>query len=304
MILDVTTHNTVFNTVGLQAKWFAHRWGQRNYPLMDLELSDIPDAHIYHLACTYGDPADWKYIDDFLLTTTQTIFIDTYGMFSTSTLQLLQDLTIGFINVHVDGWDTTMGQVFLGQQLERVKDTVFVNPEKTTIVYSVYQHNQCDVANFIKFCKKHNINYDVKPGEITDNGVSCIVNQSAEWLYDLFPAHAQDADTDQQLYRSTTGSQRLVTFMRSPEGRSILDNPLLPNLSTLNVSQEIKNKFIDGDPCFVSTTGIVFSNCALGQLYMALLGTDWRFTVLDLPHLDDYLKEVVYGASLIKDLLA
>lgn len=309
MILDVTTNNTVYNTIGLQAKWFAHRWGKRSYPSLDLELSDIPASPIYHLACVYGDPADWKYIDDFLLTTNQTVFLDTYGMFTTSTLELLKDVSVGFVHLHVDGWNTTMGKVYLGQQLDSVKDTVFALPASTTLIYSVYQHNVCDIPEFIEFCEKHNIKYKIKPGDITDNGLSCIVNQDSEWLYDIWAAptddlEAMDFSQHTPLYKSTTGGQRLVTFMRPPEGRSIIDKPLLPNLSTLDISQEIKNKFTDGDPCFVSTNGIVFSNCALGQLFMALLGTDWKFTVLDLPHLDDYLKEVVYGASLIKDLLA
>lgn len=308
MILDVTTNNTVYNTISLQAKWFAHRWGKRHYPTLDLELSNIPASPIYHLACAYGDPADWKHIDEFLLTTNQTVFLDTYGMFTTSTLELLKDVSVGFVHLYIDGWETTMGKVHLGQQLERVKNTVFALPRTTTLIYSVYQHNMCDIPEFIQFCKKHKIKYDIRHGDITDDGLSCIVNQDADWLYDVWAApttNPDDMDFSQEwpLYKSTTGSQRLLTFMRSPEGRSIIDKPLIPNLTMLTLSEKIKDKFIDTEPCFVAVTGMIFENRELGQLFMALLGTDWKFTVLDLPHLDDYRKEVLYGASLIKALL-
>jgi hypothetical protein len=303
MIIDATTHSKVYNTVGPQAQWFAHRWGRRDYPDLHLDPSQIPDNDVYHLACFYGDTAEWKHLDDFLCTTDATVFIDTYGMFSTSTVELLQQSRIGFIKIHVDGWDRTMGKVHLNQDIQKVKHTMYMLSDKVQMEYYLYEHNMCDVPAFEQFCKDNDVQYNIQSGALNDDGMSCIVDENAEWLYDIFPAsETLKSDHEPALYKSTLGSERLKTYLREPDGRGILNKPMLPNMSTVTVPQSIKKKFQSGGE-FVAVTGHAFDSVELGQMFSMLLCSDWKFNALDLKNIDDYRLSILYAASVLtKDL--
>ena len=307
MIVDVTTHNKIYNTVGSQAQWYRHRWGRRDYPELDLSLSDIPDNHIYHLTCIYGDPADWKHINQFLENTDKTIFIDTYGMFDDLTIDLLSQKSIGFIKIKVDGWTETMGKVYLHQQLDAVKKTARSLRSVVKMEYAIYDHNVCDIKGFKFFCESNNIEYEVVLGEETDNGLSCIVNENGEWLYDIFSVHTVDETqldrAPKDLDQTTTGYERLKTYLKGPDGRSILEHPLIPQIANLAVSQDIKDKFQEDTVKFIAPTGQLFENIHLGQIFMLLLASDWKFTSLDLPNLDDYEKSILYAASLLSTMV-
>ena len=300
MLVDVTTHNKVYNTVGPQAQWFAHRWGRRDYPELHLNPDFIPEHEIYHLTCFYGDTAEWKYLDNFLCTTQGTVFIDTYGMFSTSTIELLKESRLGFIKIPVDGWTKTMGSVHLHQQLEKVAHTMYMLPEKVIVEYSLYEHNMCDLPEFEKFCKSNQITYSIVPGVLNDDGMSCIVSEYAEWLYDVFPApEILNYTKDITLYKSALGAERLKTYLKEVEGRSILNQPLLPNLSTVAIPQSIKNKFNTNQGKFISVTGHAFDCVELGQMFSMLLCTDWKFSPTEVKNLDDYKLSILYAASVL-----
>lgn len=305
MILDVTTKNRVYNTVGPQAQWYRHRWGKRDYPDLDLRLSDIPDNPIYHLTCMYGDPADWKHIDKFLKVTDRTLFIDSYGMFKKSTLQLLTESSLGFINIRVDGWNNTMGKVFLGQKLNSVKKSISALNSKVKLEYRLYRHNLSDLTEFKEFCDNSDIEYSVLPGELTDDGLSCIVSPVGEWLYDIHSAseELQLGYAPEQLHKTALGAERLKTYISDPLGRRITEYPMIPNITNLTVTQEIKDKYTEESSTFVSCTGHVFDNVQLGQLFMLLLAPDWKFSILDLPKLNDYEKSILYGASVLSAMV-
>ena len=301
MILDVTTHSSVYNTVGPQAQWYAHRWGKRDYPELHLDPAKIPPNNLYHLACFYGDTAEWKYLDDFLCKTVATIFIDSYGMFKSSTLELLQQCNIGFIKIPVDGWDTAMGKVHLGQDIESVKHSAYLLANKNVqLEYHLYQHNQEDVFEFKKFCKENNIPHTIVPGILNDDGISCIISENSKWLYDVYPA--VDNSKHIALNKTTLGAQRLKTYIKAPQGRSILHKPNIPNLSMIDIPEDLKQRYAPSSETFIASSGHCFNNVELGQMFCMLMCSDWQFSVLDIKNMDDYKLSIVYAGSLLTSM--
>ena len=59
--VDITTRNTVYNTLSAQAQWVQHRFGKRKYPTLDIDADIIINSlktvdKTISFVSVYGDP--------------------------------------------------------------------------------------------------------------------------------------------------------------------------------------------------------------------------------------------------------
>ena len=325
MLVDVTTHNSVYDALSPQAQWFDHRIGRRNYPTVELTLSQIQqlhdnDAHLFHMVSVYGDVADWSHLTDYLIEHPEKpLYIDTYGMFTKDALLLLRDANLHRMVIKIDGWGESMGKIHLGQKHEVVMNTIreVSKNHHVFVEYYTYKHNVKDIKCFLEFCESMHIHAKLTTGDMNDDGLSCIVDQDGQWLYDVYSAgissdwirskHTKnityDAVVDDEiLHKSVTGFNRLRTFIQPPQGRSILNNPILPSLSALT-NDTIISKFTSRSQTKSCTvTGHVFDNNDLGMLFSMLLGDDWKVTFNDVSTKDQYRLEALYAIKLLAEM--
>jgi hypothetical protein len=61
--IDLTTKNTVYNSLGAQAQWVQHRFGRRNYPDLELDTDTVKQLisqanDTVNLISVFGDPSE------------------------------------------------------------------------------------------------------------------------------------------------------------------------------------------------------------------------------------------------------
>ena len=61
--IDLTTKNTVYNTLGPQAQWVQHRFGRRDYPNIELAVETVKQvisqsSDTINFISVFGDPSE------------------------------------------------------------------------------------------------------------------------------------------------------------------------------------------------------------------------------------------------------
>ena len=333
MIIDCTTKNQVYDSTSPQGEWYAHRWGKRNYPEVELTSAELQSLYCATtepmlLKCTYGDPADWTDINSFLRSKSKyDVIVDTYGMFKGSTLRILKRQE-RLVNIEIDGWTNTMGQVFLGQDYETVKDTIIQLQECCVVYYHLYHHNIEDAKEFCKFAESYNITIQVKPGRVTNDFYHSVIDQDANWLYDVFPVEFEELQEHEKLitvnehqstfypfpepdpiksqYRKSLAAYNtLRTFMQDPDGTSILDNPLVtPVFPHKGLKVKFLKEALGDDNRYVAPTGHILPSIQLGSSFMYMLCTDWKFKKSDVLNveMDQYRLKLLHYAQELSQL--
>ena len=350
MIIDPTTHNQIYDPTSPQGEWYAHRWGRRDYPEVELQNDDLTTLYCrptepLHLKCMYGDPADWTDIDKFLRAKNSfTVIMDTYGMLKDSTIRILKRQERQ-VNIYIDGWENTMGKVFLGQDFETVKSSIMelkdvvCNQKPALIVhYNLYQHNIEDAKRFCEFAEEEGVTIRVFPGKHCNGYYHSIIDENSNWLYDVFPVDFEDLQEHERLIeisenqatfypfpepdpslacmpKTLAAYNTLRTFMKDPEGESILDDALITNLfPDKKLKIELTRRMIGEDNRYLCPTGHILPNMQLGVTFMNMLCSDWSFKKSDIVTLktsysgygidefEEYRLELLHYAQEIKKL--
>jgi len=292
--VDITTKNTVFDPLSGQGSWIQHRFGQRNYPCLDLNLdciTEIINSHdIIFLRSVYGDPLCHPEIKEIIGVANKmrkTLIIFSYLNTSNSEVldQILQSETVS-VYVPVDGFENYGCTI-----LDSNKSTVFENliklGSKATVEFLLYSYNINDLKDLREFCDTHGCLLKTHPGRNFGLPVTSIVNKDGHWLYDVFPLTSElDAIWDNRVKEKTVeGYRSLLDYVGKIEGISILDDPAITKIFKTDES------FNDDMPA-VSVTGHVFKNTESMFAFSNALCTDWAINTSTLSkqkhQLDNY----------------
>lgn len=274
--VDITTRNTVFYPLGPQGQWIQHRFGKRNYPIIDLDLSTIEKIvstnDTVFFRSIYGDPLCHPDINQIL----DTISVSSTNVFFFSFLNVSKKIinkVNNIPNIHiyglVDGFNT-YGKTILDSN----KRCVFSNIKalkNITLEYRMYKHNILDIQKI----KEHfpNVNITTLPGIKLIADFANVVDKNGNWLYDVF--YLDDVDESKYnpaLNKTIDGYKVLTTYLAGPDsGVSILDKPpLAKHIRT--------NKIFADDMKAVSVTGHIFNSTELLTIFSNALCNDWKIT--------------------------
>ena len=320
MIIDLTTHNNIYNTVGSQAQWFQHRWGSRPYKEASLTLGQAKRAIVsgtgpLRLSSVYGDALCWEPLEQ-LLNEVDFLMIHTYGM-GTIPKNVPASQTFVF---EVDGWGDHTGKIFLGAKFRTIRDNVMQSPNKY-IEFSAYEHNLTDIPDLIQFCIRNNIAVKITNGLATLDGISPVITSEGDWLYDVVPAGIESdwLTTDEsklalleslpdfrevECRRHLETYSALRTFLPYKSGRNIHNYPML---STQDLDKKIEQRVAEAisreDNVCITPTGYRFHSTELYLVYMLMLGSDWTLKRSDMSRYttnDYYIEALCFARHLAK----
>lgn len=291
---DITTRNTVFYPLGPQGQWIQHRFGKRNYPDIDLELSTVEEIiktnDTVFFRSIYGDPLCHPNIDkilDIISQTTTSVFFFSFLNVSKKIINKINKIP----NIHVYGLVdgcTNYGKTILDSNAQRVFDNVKAL-KNITLEYRLYKHNVIDVQEIKdKFPK---LNLTVLPGIHLIADFANVVDKNGNWLYDVFYLNTvNESKYTPTLHKTIDGYKVLVTYLVGVnDGYSILDKPPLAKFIRTK-------KVFENDMNAVSVTGHVFDSTELMTIFSNALCKDWKIT----SSIDQYQVEV--NTALLKIL--
>ena len=275
--LDITTRNTVYQPLSAQGQWIQHRFGRRNYPTTDLDLSTIKLAlekyNTIFLRSVYGDPLCHPYINnilDLIKDSNKQCVIFTYlNIDNTDLIKKLSTIDNILVYVGIDGF-SSYGKTILHSDSELVFKNIKTLDKKVTIEFFMYKHNLYDY-DAIK--KEFNCPINLLPGKKLCDGPSSIIDENGNWLYDVVPVDKMDTNLhDPCLVKYLVSFNILTPYIRVIKGKSILDNPL--------IVRSIKNnkETFNIDMPAISVTGHVFKCNEYMDIFSNALCDDWSIT--------------------------
>ena len=285
MIVDITTHNKVFNTLSQQGTWFKHRKGKRNYPELHCDVSlvkkiikDNPDTEDFVFRCVYGDSAEWPYYDQIwtYFSEQKRLHAVTYGMTKITFSHFRKILLL-------DGIEEECGKVFLGADWNTIKNNITSN---TRIEFYLFEHNQYQIPAVQTFCKELDIDLSFIYVDCDATGYHSVLDENGSWLYDVKPvAYNTEKDYNkctQIELRKHLNSYNFLKSVRNIKGTSILDAPVIPGKSNETEFEPIKQYSA------VATTGHAFNNDTDLGMFMNLICADWELPEQEVINPDMY----------------
>jgi hypothetical protein len=273
VILDPTTYNCIYNSIGAQATWYKHAWGQRDYPDLSLNFSNFVKQFSNHetimLKSTYGDALCWENIVDASKYFGPNLTAHTYGMCDQNRVNLYID-NGAKLKFDLDGVHDLSGKVFLGASWKIIKNNILISKNNAVINFHRFKHNQHQVEYLEEFCIRNNIRLEIT--DLNSTNIEPVVDQNSNWLYDV--ANYNHIEY-QGLRKHLVTYNMLRTKISPPEKKNILSRPLVANaVSSRDLFEKFKKEF-QHDGVFVSPSGHVFYNSEMFSMFMYMLGTDW-----------------------------
>lgn len=279
--VDITTNNTVFDPLSGQGSWIQHRFGQRNYPKLSLDLDCIKDIINTHdtifLRSVYGDPLCHPNIREIITeanSKSKSLIIFSYlNIKDNELIDLIAHSPTVSVYAIVDGYEEYGSTI-----LESNQHTVFENLKhlgsKATIEYHLYTYNLSELNNIRDFCNQFLCLLKLQPGKNFGLPVTSIIDRSGTWLYDVVPVHSETDKISNIQYKEKTveGYRSLLDYMKIVNGVSILDNPVITKVYKTNES-------FNADMISVSVTGHVFENTESMLVFSNALCPDWAINV-------------------------
>jgi hypothetical protein len=336
MIIDPTTHSTVYNPLSSQGQWAQHRFGKRDYPDLTLDLETVLhsldsisegffvfDRPIY-LKSTYGDAGLWKDVTRLSKLVGGMLTVSTYGMLDAKVIKTIKHHQ-AMIHVFCDGFEDDCGKVFLGAEWESIANLLSIANSNAMVEFFVFEHNKHQIPYIITFCAQRNVKIKFTPGISNDNIGSCVIDHDSNWLYDVLPVELEtemlDADYDAallreikdkysnvkpvQLKRHLENYNSLRTFIVNKKGRGLLQLPMISQLIPHNQLQKFDNPV--KDDIHITPTGHVTENAEEYHMFLNMVSSDWEMTnktVSKINHLDEYgLKTLYYAQKFNKEFL-
>lgn len=299
--IDVTTKNTVYNTLGPQAQWIQHRFGRRNYPDIELDFSAVKDiiettTDTINLVSIYGDPCCYTYIKDLLQSIEPgRLVINTYLNFVDDNLLSLINQSGAYVVVPLSGLHDLCNSVVLHSSWDKIEHNLKSLTCGVLLEFYTYEHNTHQVEQIQKFCKENNIELKLKKGiSIHPDGFSPVVDENGNWLHDVRPA--EDFSIQKALNKTVDGYNSLIQFVKPITGKSIINSPIIYNVSHNHVFKD--------DYLCVSVTGHKLKSSEKLHAFSNALCTDWN---LSYSKILDYHKQIRddfrYNCAILREIL-
>lgn len=285
--IDITSRNTVFNPLSSQGQWIQHRFGQRSYPIIDLDKSVIDLAldkyDTIFFRSIYGDPLchpDINNIVDAISKTNKQCFIFSYlNIKDDNLIKKISNIDNITIYAIIDGYDS-YGTTILNSNKKTVFRNIKMLNKKVILEFFMYKHNLIDYKK-IKRLIVSQIN--LLPGKKLCDGPSSIIDQDGNWLYDVCAVDVFDESIyDPALVKYLTSYKILIPYLRTVKGKSILENPM--------IIRTIKNNeiFVHDMPA-ISLTGHVFESVEYMDIFTNALCNDWLIDANNISHVNKTL---------------
>lgn len=270
--IDLTTNNTVYNSVGAQAQWIQHRFGRRNYPLINIDTDNIlkfireTNDSLNFISC-YGDPSCHPDILNIIeKVETGKCVINTHLNFKNDQLIELLNQKNSYVVVPLFGINDLCDKVLLHSDWKVILDNLKKLSCSICVEFYVYEHNKHQLIELEELSKSLNFDIKVKKGIATHpDGFSTIVNESGEWLYDVFEENSK-LNKWKTLEKTVYGYNSLIQYIKPIRGNSILSKP---NVFKIEERNNYSNSIS------VSVTGDVFPSFELHQIFSNALCDDW-----------------------------
>lgn len=296
-IVDVTTQNVVYNPTTAQGQWFQHRWGQRQYPQLDLELDwlklNVDAAQKYDLHSVYGDPICWPHLVNFVEWCKIKPEIFTYANTDDlSTFRCLKKQS-AYTVVKLDGVDELCGRVYLGAQWSKISPVLDTIAGHGGVELQTYNHNRHQIPQLIALCKKLQLQLFLSPGVKNDQFGTSVIDQDCNWLYDIVPydagVHMITEHNSKDIIKKIEplepeepkkclwAYKSLRTYMPPSQHRSIWENPLLGKMShSPGIVEKFHKEYHQQQGVFVTPDHKILWNHKIYTMYMYLLANDWK----------------------------
>ena len=307
MIIDPTTHSTVYNPLSSQGQWAQHRFGKRKYPDLTLDLETVLhsldsisegffvfDRPIY-LKSTYGDAGLWKDVTRLSKLVGGMLTVSTYGMLDIKVIKTIKHHQ-AMLHVFCDGFESECGRVFLGAEWDSIANLLSLANSNAMVEFFVFEHNKHQIPYIITFCAQRNVKIKFTPGISNDSIGSCVIDANGNWLYDVVSVALEtdmlDADYDAGLLREIKDTysnikpvktirhlenyNSLRTFTVEQQGRGLLEFPMISKAIPHEQLQRFDNPV--KDDIHITPTGHVTENGEEYQMFLNMICPDWKMS--------------------------
>lgn len=274
--VDITSRNNIFNPLSGQGSWIQHRFGQRNYPIYDLEISIVDKIFKQHkqvfFRSVFGDPLCHPNIEQIINSAKeQSVNLIIFSYLNNNIDHLIENIKHSNISIFVpvDGFNT-YGKTLLETCYSTVYDNIKKLEDKVTVEYHLYNYNINEIETINEFCTQYQCGLKFQPGKSFGLPVTSIIDRYGIWLYDVIPLqNITDVVTDQRvLVKTVEGHQSLRNYIKPVIGYSILDKP------AISKRLQTTKKFNDDMPA-ISVTGHIFNNTEEMYAFSNALCSDW-----------------------------
>lgn len=274
--VDLTTKNTVYNTLSPQAQWVQHRFGRRDYPELEIDL-DCVKSVIEHSDDTinfisiFGDPSQHTKIHEILECVPQgKVVFNSHLNFTDNLLIEILNKKHAYVVVPCYGIDDLADKIALRTDWQQVESNLKYLKCTVCIEFYLFEHNFHQLDAIQTLCNTLSLELKIKRGtSLHPAGYSPIVDENKNWLYDVYSCdetvHTIKWPT---LNQTVNGYNNLIHFIKDFSGASILNRP-----NFYKITKEFKV-----DNISVSSTGHVFPSFDLHQIFSNALCTDWNFS--------------------------
>lgn len=306
--IDLTTNNTVYNTLGAQAQWLQHRFGKRNYPELSLNTSTVKafletcDDTVNFIS-VFGDPCcHLDFLDIISNVKEGHSVINTYLNFNDDSIIQVLNNKHSYVVVPLYGIGALHDKILLGSDWNVVRN----NLSKLTNVcveFYMFEHNIYQLEEIKELSRILNFDLKIKQGiSLHPDGFSPIVNSNGEWLYDAYPCNENTINLKwKDLYKTVNGYNSLIQFIKPIKGKSILNSP--------NVFK-VQDNYTYDNQTSISVTGHRFNSFELHQVFSNALCTDWDLSFSKITEYDKmtvrqdfkyYCSTLTYISELLKE---
>lgn len=304
LTIDLTSNNKIFNCLSPQGSWLFHRFGRRDYPLLDLDVrklffyvqsNNISFINFYSI---FGDTlahSNFKEIFDFCNSKNIHMQINTSGFYDN-----IYNSDLTSYRVKLYGFTKTINIILPDVSIDILKDNL-LKMNNVTIEYQCYEHNLIDLPELLDFCLENNIKLICLPGVSVHDNLNHVIDVNGNWLYDIFSVdnldymHQEIKDfkdaknyfktfQEKDLVQSVVG-YHLIKIVNKRPGESILTAELFNYENT--ISNELE-KFITVSGHIVKTFDqFIDVSCAIPG--------DWCATDFKLHN--DYMSKIFANLS-------
>jgi hypothetical protein len=274
--IDLTTKNTVYNTLGPQAQWVQHRFGRRDYPDIELAAETVKQvisqsSDTVNFISVFGDPSEHTDIIEIVNHLDQgKLVFNSYLNFNNDNLIEALNSNQAYIVVPCYGIYELANKVVLNSNWSQIESNLKKLNCTICVEFYIFEHNVHQLPQLETLCKALSIELKLKPGTaFHPDGFSPIVDDNGRWLYDVYSC---DKDTKTvkwpNLHQTVNGYNSLIQFIKPVIGDSILKFGKFYKIDSSVTTDNIS----------ISATGHVFPSFELHQIFSNSLCTDWNFS--------------------------
>lgn len=273
--IDVTTKNSVYNTLGAQAQWIQHRFGKRNYPDLDLKKDHVIDvikntSDTINFISTFGDPGCYDNINEILsLIQPGKVVFNSHLNFNNPELLDLLYQKQSYVVVPLYGLYELCDKLSLHSNWDQIIQNLEKLSHNACVEFYLFQHNIHQVEDIKNLSEKYNFKLLLKQGvAVHPEGFSSIVNEQGKWLYDAYPCDLTINNIKWPNLRQTSlGYNHLIQYVKPVTGNSILNSPKF---------YKTTNNYSYDNNTSISVTGHVLPSFTLYQIFSNALCNDWN----------------------------